>query len=73
MVKAALKPRYQKHEVDKNQYTEINMNVSRLMYDKIGDANGLVDEKSREEWQKVAAEEVESAVRALRVAPVPAL
>ncbi|KAJ9639336.1 hypothetical protein H2199_006369 [Coniosporium tulheliwenetii] len=71
MVKAALKPRYQKQEVDKNQYTEINMNVSRLMYDKIGDANGLVDQKSRDEWQKVAADEVENAVRLLRT-PDPA-
>jgi len=70
MVKAALKPLYQKQEVSKDEYTDINRDVSRLLYDKVGDAGELADQTNRERWQKVASDEVESAVKALRAAQV---
>jgi hypothetical protein len=63
MVSAALKPFYHRKEVDKDRYTLINKNVSRMLYDKIWDSRGLLDQASRERWQKVAAEEVTQAVR----------
>lgn len=62
MVKAALAPRYRDQEVTKDQYTDINREVSRMLYDKIGDARGLEEQEERDKWQKVANEEVERAV-----------
>ena len=35
----------------------------RTLYDKIWDAGGLIDPAARERWQKVATEEVTSAVK----------
>ncbi|KAF2804021.1 uncharacterized protein BDZ99DRAFT_452513 [Mytilinidion resinicola] len=66
MVSLVLKPFYQKQEITKDQYTDINRDVSRSLYDKVGDANALADQSTREKWQRIAGEEVESAVKALR-------
>ncbi|KAF2497747.1 hypothetical protein BU16DRAFT_571467 [Lophium mytilinum] len=66
MVSIVLKPFYLKQEITKDQYTDINRDVSRSLYDKVGDANALADQDTREKWQRIAGEEVESAVRALR-------
>ncbi|KAK7526826.1 uncharacterized protein IWZ02DRAFT_183889 [Phyllosticta citriasiana] len=66
MVKAALKPVYLKQEVSKDEYTDINMNVSRMMYDRVGDAANLADQTTREKWQQIASEEVDKAVKCLR-------
>lgn len=63
MVKTALKPHYHRKEVDTDSYTSINRDVSRMLYDKVWDAGGLVDQAARERWQKVAAEEVAVAVK----------
>lgn len=62
MVSTALKPFYHRKEVDKDKYTTINKSVSRMLYDKIWDAGGLLDSAAKERWQKVAAEEVKLAV-----------
>ncbi|KAK5153550.1 hypothetical protein LTR04_006174 [Oleoguttula sp. CCFEE 6159] len=70
MVKLALKPRYLQQEVTKDQYTDINRDVSRMMYDKVGDATGLSDQRERERWQRIATDEVDNAVKALRSAEV---
>jgi hypothetical protein len=63
MVTAALKPHYNRKEIDKDKYTDINRDVSRMLYDKVWDAGGLIDSSARERWQKVAAEEVSQAIR----------
>jgi hypothetical protein len=63
MVAAALKPFYHRKEVDKERYTVINKSVSRMLYDKIWDAGGLLDQATKERWTKVAREEVVQAVR----------
>lgn len=67
MVKLALKPRYQNNELDKDQYTDINRDVSRKMYDLVGDATHLVNEQERARWQGVAEEQVKQAIAALNV------
>lgn len=72
MVSSALKPRYKKQELNRDQFTDINRDVSRKLYDKVGDAGALSDEKDREYWQRVAAEEVENALKALNDADVKA-
>ena len=73
MVSAALKPLYLKQEVTKDEYTDINRDVSRMLYDRVGDAGALADHRTREMWQKVASDEVDSAVRALRAETVGAV
>ena len=66
MVSAALKPRYQKQEISKDEYTDINRDVSRLLYEKVGDAAGLAEQKTRDDLQRAAETEVETAVKTLR-------
>jgi hypothetical protein len=70
MVTAVLKPRYVKKEVTKEQYTDINRDVSRLLYEKVGDAGAtaLADQETREMWQRMAGDEVETAIQALHTA-----
>lgn len=64
MVSAALKPYYKNQEVSKDQYTDINRNISRMLYEKVGDS-GIHDNEAREGWEKVASEEVAKAVQSL--------
>ncbi|KAK4502586.1 hypothetical protein PRZ48_006012 [Zasmidium cellare] len=65
MVKLSLGPRYRDKEITKDQYTEINRDVSRKLYDLVGDASALTNSDEREKWQNVAGEEVQKAVDAL--------
>lgn len=65
MVKDALKTPYRDKLLSKEEYTDINRNVSRMLYDKIGDSENLSGD-AREVWQRMASSEVERAVRALR-------
>ena len=64
MVSTALKPHYQSNVISKDQYTDINRNVSRLLYDRVGGA-GYVMGKDREIFEKLANEEVTKAVEEL--------
>ena len=68
MVSAALKPLYHKQQLSKDEFTDINRDVSRKLYELVGDASGLADAAEREKWSLVAVEEVESALEALRMA-----
>jgi hypothetical protein len=63
MVHAALKPHYTRKQVDKDTFTDINRDISRMLYDRVWDAGGLVDQAARERWEKIAVEEVEKAVQ----------
>jgi hypothetical protein len=67
MVRAVLKPYYTRKEISKDNYTDINRDVSRLLYDRVGEAGAeaLADQETRGKWQKMAAEEVEKIVKAL--------
>ena len=65
MVKLALGSRYRDKEITKDQYTEINRDVSRRLYELVGDASHLADHGEREKWQKIAEDEVQKAVVAL--------
>lgn len=68
MVTAVLKPLYLKKEVTKEEYTDINRDISRLLYEKVGDAGAaaLADQETREKWQRMAGDEVDNAIKALR-------
>lgn len=67
MVTAVLKPLYLKKEVSKDEYTDINRDISRLLYDKVAEAgtDALASQGIRDKWQKIASNEVDSAVKAL--------
>ena len=65
MVASALKPHYHSNEVSKDQYTEINRKISRMLYDKVGAKENLND-GAKETWEKLAGEEVTKAVQALK-------
>ena len=65
MVKLALGSRYRDKEITKDQYTEINRDVSRRLYDMVGNASALTDHAEREKWQGVADDEVKKAIEAL--------
>jgi hypothetical protein len=67
MVRLVLKPYYLKKEISKDNYTDINRDISRLLYDRVGDAGAeaLADQETRGQWQKMAADEVEKAVKAI--------
>ena len=66
MVKLALGSRYRDGEISKEQYTVINRDVSRSLYDLIQDASALADQAERERWQSVADEEVQMMVARLK-------
>jgi hypothetical protein len=65
MVKLALGPRYRDKEINKDQYTDINRDVSRKLYEMVGSAAALADQAEREKWQGVADDEVKKAIAAL--------
>ena len=65
LVKDALKVPYKNKEVSKEQYTEINRKVSRMLYDEVGESVNLSSE-AVENWKRVANEEVAKAVQSLR-------
>lgn len=64
MVKDALKSPYQNGEINKDQYTDINRSVSRMLYDAVGESASLGGE-AMETWKRMAAEEVTKAVQSL--------
>lgn len=65
MVKLALGSRYRDKEITKDQYTEINRDVSRRLYELVGNASALADQGEREKWQEVADDEVKKAIVAM--------
>ena len=65
LVKDALKSPYRNNQLSKDQYTEINRNVSRMLYDKVGDEGNLNDD-TNETWKRMASEEVARAVQSLQ-------
>lgn len=65
LVATALKPHYIEQTITKDEYTTINRDISRMLYDKIGDFEAL-DVDGRAKWEKVAGDEVNKAVNALK-------
>lgn len=65
MVKDALNSPYKNGDINKDQYTEINRSVSRMLYDAVGESARLSG-KALEKWKIMAAEEVTKAVQSLQ-------
>lgn len=66
MVKLAIGGRYRDGEITKEQYTEINRDVSRKLYDMVGSAQYLGSGDARAKWQAIAEKEVAQAVTTLQ-------
>ena len=64
LVASALKPHYHGQSITKDEYTTINRDISRKLYDEIGDNEALDVDRSR--WEKVAGDEVKKAINALK-------
>lgn len=69
IVKSALAPHWKSGEITKEQYAEINRGVSRKLYDwvAVADGNREVDndENIKWGWEKIAAQEVATAIKSL--------
>lgn len=65
LVSAALKPHYHEQKISKDEFTSINRDVSRMLYEKIGNFEAL-DLEGKAKWEKVAGDEVNKAVTQLR-------
>ncbi|KAL8972784.1 MAG: hypothetical protein Q9183_000348 [Haloplaca sp. 2 TL-2023] len=65
VVSSALKPYWHKSEISKEQFTDINRSVSRMLYEKVGGEDKLKD-GARETWENMAGEEVGKAVQSLK-------
>lgn len=64
IVKAALKPAYSDGKIDKDQFTDINCQVSRALYKEIGNAEDLVKDKAK--WESAIAARVDESIKTLK-------
>ncbi|KAF4630840.1 hypothetical protein G7Y89_g7297 [Cudoniella acicularis] len=62
IVKSALAPHWKSSEISKEQYADVNRDVSRKLYEMVADRD-VSEEK--EKWEKIAVNEVATAVQAL--------
>jgi hypothetical protein len=65
MVGTALKPHYRKKTISKDQYTNINRTISRMLYDRVGDKQTLESDE-RTNLETEARYEVQNTVDALK-------
>ena len=65
LVGKALKPYYRRDYVSKEEYTDINRNISRMLYDRMKDAETL-EEDAKASLATTAKEEVQKAITSLR-------
>ena len=65
LVGKALKPYYRRDYVSKEEYTDINRNISRMLYDRMKDAETL-EEDTKASLGNTAKEEVQKAIASLR-------
>lgn len=64
IVKNALAPHWRSAEITKEQYSDINRDVSRKLYEIVADRN-IDDERQKLTWEKIATAEVATAVKSL--------
>ena len=63
LVKGALAPHWKAAKITSEQYADINRDVSRKLYEEIGECT-TIDEHDR--WERMAAHGVESALKAMK-------
>lgn len=65
LVGTALKPHYLAKVVSKDEYTDINRNISRMLYERVGDCETL-EETAKSSLKQIANEEVKRAIDNLK-------
>lgn len=63
IVKTALGPHWKSQKISEQQYSDINRNVSRKLYEMIADKN--ISEGDKKSWERIATSEVSKAVQSL--------
>jgi hypothetical protein len=64
MVGAALKPHYRAKTISKDQFTEINRTISRMLYERVGTVETL-EPKPRADIEEAAKSEVQKTIDGL--------
>lgn len=64
MVKKALGPHWKSQKMSTEQYSDINRDVSRKLYELVADKN--ISDGDRSSWERIATSEVSKAVQSLR-------
>ncbi|KAB8219238.1 hypothetical protein BDV33DRAFT_173938 [Aspergillus novoparasiticus] len=65
LVSTALKPYYRSKTVSKDEYTEINRNISRMLYEQVGDVE-TIGADAKTDLETTAKEQVTKAIDALK-------
>lgn len=65
MVGTALKPHYRAKAISKDQFTEINRTISRMLYERVGTVDTL-EPKPRADVEEAAKFEVQKTIDGLR-------
>ncbi|KAE8375868.1 hypothetical protein BDV26DRAFT_267004 [Aspergillus bertholletiae] len=65
LVSAALKPYYHSKMVSKDEYTDINRNISRMLYERVGDVE-TIGADAKTDLETIAKEQVTKAIDALK-------
>ncbi|KAB8260780.1 hypothetical protein BDV32DRAFT_122545 [Aspergillus pseudonomiae] len=65
LVGAALKPYYRSKTVSKDEYTDINRNISRMLYERVGDVETIAAD-AKIDLETIAKEQVTKAIDALK-------
>jgi len=65
IVKSALGPHWKNAEITKEQYADINRDVSRKLYEIVTE-DSETDNQDRFTWEKIASAEVAAAVKSLK-------
>lgn len=65
MVRGALRPHYRSRRVNKDEYTDINRRISRMLYERVGDVS-VLDAESKSKWNEIANEEVGKVIASLK-------
>jgi hypothetical protein len=64
IVKNALRPHWRAQKLTPDQYATINRDISRKLYEEVGDATAL-DQDTRRTWEKRVTQEVAQAIAGL--------
>jgi len=65
IVRSALKPHWKSSELTAEQFSTINRDISRKLYEGVADGTAI-DDEARRTWKKIARKEVTRALSELK-------
>ena len=66
LVRGVLESQWTKQFINRDQFTEVNRDVSRKLYEMVGNGDDLTQPEKRQMWVDVAAKEVRNALQVLK-------